>query len=93
MHVTSPTRFFARAVIACAALLSVTCAARAADKPQAYEVDAGFDTAPQSLYWYKEAIVALNRDIGKSGFLMRLYGSLAIYNYTGSTGAIIDGTL
>jgi hypothetical protein len=93
MHVTLPSRSFARAAIACAALLSVPCALRAADKPQAYEVDAGFDTAPQSLYWYKEAIVAVNRDMAKSGFLVRLYGSVAIYDYVGPTGATIDGTL
>lgn len=93
MHVTSPTRGVARAVIACAALLSVPCATRAADKPQAYEVDAGFDTAPQSLYWYKEAVVAVNRDMAKSGFLVRLYGSVAVYDYADTAGATIDGTL
>jgi hypothetical protein len=93
MQVTVPSLGFARAVIACATVLSVPCAPRAADKPQAYEIDAGFDAAPQSLYWYKEAIVALNRDIAKSGFLMRLSGGVAVYNYAGPTGATIDGTL
>ena len=66
MHLTYSTPDLARAVIACAALLSVPCAPRAADRPQAYEVDAGFDTAPQSLYWYTEGIVALNGDMAKS---------------------------
>jgi cellulose biosynthesis protein BcsS len=93
MQVTVPSLGFARAVIACATVLSVPCAPRAADKPQACEIDAGFDAAPQSLYWYKEAIVALNRDIAKSGFLMRLSGGVAVYNYAGPTGATIDGTL
>jgi hypothetical protein len=77
---------------ACVALL--TCAARAEDKPLAYEVDAGFDTAPQSLYWYSEGVVALNHDIGKTGFLLRAYSSLAEYQYTSAsaTAATIDGT-
>ena len=78
MHCLRPRRGFARAIVACAALLSVPCAPRAGDKPQAYEIDAGFDTAPKSLYWYKEAIVAVNRDLAKSGFLVRLYGSVAV---------------
>jgi hypothetical protein len=93
MRVNFPSLGFTRALIACAALLSAPCAPRAADNPQAYEIDAGFDAAPQSLYWYKEAIVALNRDIAKSGFLMRLSGGVAVYNYAGPTGATIDGTL
>ena len=93
MQVTFPSLGFARALIACAALLIAPCVPRAADKPQAYEIDAGFDAAPQSLYWYKEAIVALNGDIAKSGFLMRLSGGVSVYNYVGPTGATIDGTL
>jgi hypothetical protein len=92
MRVNFPSLGFARALIASAALLTAP-HAFAADKPQAYEIDAGFDAAPQSLYWYKEAIVALNRDIAKSGFLMRLSGGVAVYNYAGPTGATIDGTL
>ena len=77
---------------ACGVLLA--CAARAEDKPQAYEVDASFDTAPQSLYWYSEGVVALNHDIGKTGFLLRTYSSLAEYQYTSAsaTAATIDGT-
>jgi hypothetical protein len=76
---------------ACGVLLA--CAARAEDKPQAYEVDAGFDTAPQSLYWYSEGVVALNRDIGRSGFLLRAYSSLAEYQYTNPsvTARTVDG--
>lgn len=93
MHVNFPSRSFGRALIACAALLSVPCAPRAADRPQAYEVDAGFDTAPQSLYWYKEAVVAVNRDMAKSGFLVRLYGSVAVYSYADTAGATVNGTL
>jgi hypothetical protein len=81
-----------RALAAGVALL-IAPHALAGDEPQAYEIDAGFDAAPQSLYWYKEAIVALNRDMAKSGFLMRLSGGVAVYNYVGPTGATIDGTL
>ena len=92
MQVTFHRLGIARALVASAGLLAAT-AVFAADEPQAYEVDAGFDTAPQSLYWYKEAIVALNRDIAKSGFLMRLYGSVAVYSYLDTAGVNIDGTL
>ena len=38
----------------------------------------GFDAAPQSLYWYDEAIVALTNYMAKDGFLFRMYGSLAV---------------
>ena len=66
----------------------------AADEPQAHEVAAGFDAAPQSLYWYSEAITALNRDIGKDGALLRVYGSVAVYEYAATVGGgTIDGTL
>ena len=83
-----------RITAACGALL-IAFAAAAEDKPQAYELDAGFDAAPQSLYWYSEAVVALNRDMSKSGFLLRLYGSLASYEYAApeSIGGNIDGEL
>jgi hypothetical protein len=80
--------------IAAAALLCAGTAA-AGEQPQAYEVDAGFDVAPQSLYWYSEGVVALNRDIGKDGFLLRAFGSLAVYQYASpfDTGGEIDGQL
>ena len=49
-----------RVPAACAVLLVVVGVngALAADKPRAYEADAGFDVAPQSLSWYSAAIVA-----------------------------------
>ena len=69
-------------------------AADAADKPQAYEIVAGFDVAPQSLYWYTEAITAVNGDIAKSGFLLRTYGSLAVFQYaTKAVAGTVDGEL
>ena len=55
--------------------------AAAGDKPQAYEVDAGFDAAPRSVTWYSDGIVALNGNIAKDGFLLRSYGSLSVYQY------------
>ncbi len=77
-----------------AALLTIAGAAAAADKPQAYEVDAGFDVAPQSLYWYSAAITAVNGDIAKSGFLLRTYGSLAVFQYaTTAVAGTVDGEL
>lgn len=93
MQVTLPSLGFARALIACATLLSVPSAPRAAEEPQAYEIDAGIDAAPQSLYWYKEAITALNGDMAKSGFLMRFYGSVSVYSYLDTAGVTVDGTL
>ncbi|MEO8421623.1 MAG: cellulose biosynthesis protein BcsS [Hyphomicrobium sp.] len=76
------------------ALLACANAANAADKPQAYEISAGFDAAPQSLYWYSEGIAALNGDIAKDGFLLRTYGSLAVYQYaTNAVAGIVDGEL
>lgn len=81
-----------RIALACGALLL---ARNASAQPQAYEVDAGFDTAPQSLYWYTEGIVALNHDMGKDGFLLRAYASLADYSYASSsvTNETINGKL
>ena len=83
-----------RITAACAALL-VAFAAAAEGNPQGYEFDAGFDVAPQSLYWYSETVVALSRDMSKSGFLLRMYGSLAIYEYAAPAGigSNIDGEL
>ena len=41
------------------------------------------------------AIAALNRDMAKDGFLLRVYGSLAVYEYAAPDdgGGTIDGTL
>jgi hypothetical protein len=92
MHAVRRSHAGLRIVTACAAML-FACGA-AADEPQAYEIDAGFDAAPQSLYWYSEAITALNRDMAKDGFLSRVYGSLAVYQYAGTAiDGTVDGTL
>ena len=81
-------------VASCGVLL-FACAASAEEKPKGYEVITGFDAAPQSLYWYDEAIVALNHDMAKDGFLFRMYGTLAVYNYASSDvpGGNVDGKL
>jgi Cellulose biosynthesis protein BcsS len=85
-----------RVLAAGTALLTFACAnaAGAADKPQAYEVEAGFDAAPQSLYWYSQVIAALNGDMAKDGFRLRTYGSLAAFQYA-STAVVgtVDGEL
>jgi len=91
MHAVCRSHARLRIAAACGAMLS---AWGAAAEPQAYEVDAGFDAAPQSLYWYSEAITALNRDMARDGFLLRVYGSLAVYQYPGTVvDETIDGTL
>ena len=92
MHAVRRSHARLRLAAACGAML-FACGA-AADEPQAYEVAAGFDAAPQSLYWYSEAISALNRDMAKDGVLLRVYGSLAVYEYAARwVAAPIDGTL
>jgi hypothetical protein len=92
MHAICRSQGLLRTATAAAALLCASAAA-AGDKPQAYEVNAGFDAVPQSLAWYSEAIVALNHNIAKDGFLLRTYGSLAAYQYANPlpTGGTING--
>jgi cellulose biosynthesis protein BcsS len=92
MHAVRQSHAGLRIAAACAAMLVASGAA--ADEPQAYEIDAGFDAAPQSLYWYSEAITALNRDMAQDGLLVRVYGSLAVYQYAGTAiDGTVDGTL
>ena len=92
MHAVRRNHARLRHAAACGAMLISLSAA--ADTPQAHEVAAGFDAAPQSLYWYSEAISALNRDMGKDGVLLRVYGSVAVYEYAATAGGgTIDGTL
>ncbi len=50
----------------------------------------GFDIVKDAQYTYTGAIVALNRDFGKDGFLLRLYGSNVGYEYD-SGATRIDG--
>ncbi len=89
MHAVRRSHAGLRIAAACGAMLFV-CGAGAAHEPQAYEIDAGFDAAPQSLYWYSEAITALKRDLAKDGFLLRVYGSLAVYQYAST---VVQGTV
>ena len=72
------------AIAAASATLLYACTAAAAGKPQANEVTAGFNVAPQSLYWYGEVDHAFNGDLAKSGAVLRVYSSLAAYNYEAS---------
>lgn len=48
---------------------------------KAWVVFSGVDAAKDSYYTYQGVVVALNRDIGKDGFVLRLYGSHADYEY------------
>lgn len=82
MHALRWSRGIAGIAAASAALL-YSCTA-AADKPQANEVTVGFDAAPQSLYWYGEVDRAFNGDLAKDGAVLRVYSSLAAYNYEAS---------
>ena len=45
----------------------------------------GFDVANDAQYVYSGAIVALNRDIGRDGFVLRVYGGHADYQYLNDT--------
>jgi hypothetical protein len=92
MHAVRRNHARVRLAAMCGAMLLA--ASAAADQPHAYDVAAGFDAAPQSLYWYSEAISALNGDTGKDGALVRVYGSVAVYEYAATVGGgTIDGTL
>jgi len=93
MHALRWSRGLAGIAAASAALL-YSCTADA-DKPQANEVTVGFDAAPQSLYWYGEVDHAFNGDLAKDGAVLRVYNSLAAYNYEASLARLgeIDGLL
>ncbi len=92
MHAVGRNHARLRLAAACGAMLVALGAA--AGEPHAHDVAAGFDAAPQSLYWYSEGITALNRDLGKDGALLRVYGSVAVYEYAATVGgSAIDGTL
>ncbi len=93
MHALRWSRGLAGIAAASVALL-YSCTA-AADKPRANEVTAGFDAAPQSLYWYGEVDHAFNGDIAKEGAVLRVYNGLAAYNYEASLAprGEIDGLL
>ena len=93
MNSIRPSKCALHIVASCGVLL-FACAASGEEKPRGYEVTTGLDAAPQSLYWYDEAIVAPNHDMAKDGFLFRMYGSL-VYNYASSDvpGGNVDGKL
>lgn len=93
MHAVRRSHASLRLAAACGAMLFALGAA--ADEPQAHEVAAGFDAAPQSLYWYSESIAALNHDMAKDGLRLRVSGGLAVYQYAApdDSGGNIDGQL
>ena len=89
-----PRKSIRWAAATCGLLLS-SFPAGAEEKPKGYDVSVGFDAAPSSLDFYNEAIVALNHDMAKTGFLFRMSSSLAAYQYLNPkvTGGKVDGDL
>lgn len=51
----------------------------------------GFDTVKDASYMFQGAILALNRDIGRDGFVLRAYGSHVDYRYD-NAGIDTSGT-
>lgn len=51
------------------------------DEAKAWVLFSGFDVVRDAQYTYSGLIVALNRDIGKDGFVLRLYGGNVGYEY------------
>ena len=92
MHTVFRTTSVLGVVASCAAFASVACADD--DAPKANTLTAGFNAAPQSLYWYGELDHALNGDADKTGYLLQTYASIAAYNYTNPLNSLgeIDGT-
>jgi hypothetical protein len=60
---------------------------------KAFVLFSGFDMVEDASYSFQGLVVALNRDIGKDGFLLRLYGSHTDYEYdtVGVPGGRVDG--
>lgn len=56
------------------------------DDAKAWVFFSGVDAAKDSYYTYQGVVVALNRDIGKDGFVLRLYGSHVDYQYDTTNG-------
>lgn len=56
---------------------------------KAFVLFSGFDMVTDASYSFQGLIVALNRDISKDGFLLRLYGSHTDYEY--DTAAVPNG--
>jgi hypothetical protein len=52
-----------------------------AEDTQSWVVFSGYDIVKDSNYSYQGAVVALNGDIGRDGFMLRLYGSQVGYEY------------
>ena len=56
---------------------------------KAWVLFSGFDMVTDASYSFQGLVVALNRDIGKDGFVLRLYGSHVDYEY--DTVAVPNG--
>lgn len=82
-----------RAIVAVAGL-TLTAASALAGGPdhqagpdtKAWVVFSGYDTVKDASYSYQGVVVALNRDIGADGFVIRVYGSHTDYKYDTTIG-------
>lgn len=58
---------------------------------KAWVIFSGFDSIKDASYLYNGVILALNRDIGKDGFVLRAYGSHTDFEYSNGTAGVVDG--
>src|SRR5688572_30951769 len=58
---------------------------------KAWVLFSGFDMVTDASYSFQGLVVALNRDIGRDGFVLRLYGSHVDYEY--DTPAVPNGVV
>jgi len=60
---------------------------------KAWVLFSGFDAVSDASYAFQGLVVALNRDIGRDGFVLRVYGSHVDYEYntSGVPGGKVDG--
>jgi hypothetical protein len=58
---------------------------------KAWVIFSGFDAIKDARYLYNGVILALNRDIGKDGFVLRAYGSHTDYEYSRGTAGVVAG--
>ncbi|KAB2849432.1 MAG: cellulose biosynthesis protein BcsS [Hyphomicrobiaceae bacterium] len=67
--------------------------ASAGEAPSSIVLFSGVDAAPDVIYAYQGIVIALNKDLGRDGFLLKLYSSYVGYEYDTSAvpGGVVDG--